>query len=286
VKGRRLIIVPGAALEGIAFGALRTPEGRWRIDDHEIIMAPSLAVFALLRAGRGTGAETPTARVRDDRLLALGDPAYVGRPDSNASRSIQRYGAERGKWGPLPASGAEVRVISTFFPPDSRLILTGSNAAEGRLESESWARYGYLHFACHGALEEGPGHEPALVLSLSGNTPPMDGFLTLSEVARERIDARLVVLSACNSGRSGSQRPPTGVSSLSRAFLLAGADAVVVSLWPVGDEAAARLMVEFYRLIRRKGATPASALRSAAIALRDRSRMAAPVQWAPFVILQ
>jgi CHAT domain-containing protein/tetratricopeptide (TPR) repeat protein len=283
VSGRRLIIVPGSALEGIAFGALRTPEGGSRIDDHEIVMAPSLAVFALLRAGRETGAATHDKSARDNRLLALGNPAYDGRPDLSASRAMQRYGTERGTWGPLPASGAEVRAISAFFPRDSRLVLTGTNAAEGRLDAESWARFGYLHFACHGALEEGPGREPALVLSLTGNQAPADGFLTLSEVARERIDARLVVLSACNSGRSGSQRPPTGVSSLARAFLLAGADAVVVSLWPVGDEAAARLMVEFYRRMRREGTPPAAALRQAAIALR--TRMPSPVAWAPFVML-
>ncbi len=282
VRGRRLIIVPGAALEGIAFGALRTAEGRWRIDEHEIVMAPSLAVFALIRRESGKGNKNVS---NQNRLLALGNPAYEGRPDSNTYRAMRKYGPERGGWGPLPASGAEVRALSAYFPADSRLILTGLNAAEGRLDAESWSQFGFLHFACHGALEEGPGREPALVLSLTGNTPPMDGFLTLSEVARRRIEAQLVVLSACNSGRSGLEKPPTGVSSLSRAFLLAGADAVVVSLWPVGDEAAARLMVDFYRRMRREGATPAAALRFAAITLRDRHRMAAPVQWAPFVML-
>lgn len=282
IRNRRLIIVPGPALEGIAFGALRTPDERWRIDEHEIDMTPSLAVFTILRDRRGAPDEPRRA---DNRLLALGNPAYEGRPDSAASRSMRTYGAERGTWGPLPASGAEVRAISVFFPPDSRLILTGPSAAEGQLDAESWSRFGYLHFACHGALEEGPGREPALVLSLSGNAPPADGFLTLSEVARQRLDARLVVLSACNSGRSGERKPPTGVSSLSRAFLLAGADAVVVSLWPVFDEAAARLMVDFYRRLRREGASPADALRRAAITLRDRDRMTEPAQWAPFVIL-
>ncbi len=281
LRGKRLIIVPGSSFEGVAFGALRTPGGRWRIDEHEIVYAPSLAVFTLLR----TLGRDHESRGGARTFLALGDPAYQGRPDPSASRSIQRYGAERGQWGALPASGAEVRAIAALFPADSRLVLTGPAATEARLTAESWTRVPYLHFACHGALEEGPGREPALVFSLSGNQAPADGFLTLSEVAAERIEAELVVLSACNSGRSGSQRPPTGISSLSRAFLLAGAENVVVSLWPVSDEATARLMVEFYKRMRREGMGPPAALRAASIALRDRLGLSAPALWAPFIVL-
>lgn len=289
LEGRRIIVVPGTAFEGVAFGALRAPDGRWRIDHHEIVYAPSMAIFVLLRElNQGTDhgrVLDPTAPPRGSpTILALGDPAYTGRPDPSAARSITRYGAERGTWGALPASGAEVRAIAALFPPDSRLVLTGGAAAEGRLEAESWTRIPFLHFACHGALEEGPNREPALVLSLSGNAPPADGFLTLSEISSRRLEADLVTLSACNSGRSASTRPPTGVSSLSRAFLLAGARNVVVSLWPVSDQATARLMVEFYREMLRAGKPPAAALRAASLRLRDRMGHAAPAHWAPFIL--
>lgn len=280
IRGKRIILVPGPAFEGIAFGALKTAAGRWRLDEHEIVYAPSLAVFALLR----DLAKHREPAVAGRPLLALGDPVYRGRPDPAAARAMTRYGSERGTWGALPASGAEVRAIANLFPPDSRLVLTGRAAVEARLDVESWTRVPYLHFACHGALEEGPGREPALVLALTGNEAPYDGFLTLSEIAARRIEAELVVLSACNSGRSAASRPPSGVSSLSRAFLLAGARNVVVSLWPVSDQATARLMVEFYKRMRREGLEPSSALRAASIALRDDLGMSSPAHWAPFIV--
>ncbi len=89
-----------------------------------------------------------------------------------------------------------------------------------------------------------------------------DGFLQAWEIfERVRLDADLVVLSACDSGR-GKELGGEGLLSLTRAFQFAGARAVVASLWQVADEGSADLMVRFYRHLK-DGAAPADALREA-----------------------
>ena len=108
-------------------------------------------------------------------------------------------------------------------------------------------RYRYLHFATHADL---PGrlqgiNEPFLLLGQVENTDEDDGLLALSEVLDLRLDAEMVVLSACVTGR-GEATEGEGVVNFARAFHQAGARSVVVSLWEVASEAAEDFMRRFY----------------------------------------
>lgn len=132
--------------------------------------------------------------------------------------------------------------------------------------------------------------EPALVL-----TPPDsplrsddDGLLMASEVAELKLNADWIVLSACNTaagGRLGSE----ALSGLARAFLYAGARALLVSHWPVYSDAAVRLTTAaFASLDRNPKAGRAEALRSAMVELmNDASEIdnSHPAVWAPFVVV-
>ncbi len=123
-------------------------------------------------------------------------------------------------------------------------------------------------------------------------TPPLtshggdDGLLTASEVAGLRLDADWVILSACNSASGiGAGGPAYG--GLASAFMEAGARALLVSHWPVRDDAAERITVETVRGTRR-GEPRAVALRHAMMRLMADRRVpqsANPAIWAPFVLI-
>jgi CHAT domain-containing protein len=143
------------------------------------------------------------------------------------------------------------------------------------------ASFEYLHFATHAILgREGLGiGQPALVLAQTGDTGE-DGFLTMSEVAELKIGAKMVVLSACDTGL-GEDVPGEGLVGLARAFLFAGARSLVVSLWGVGDSTTALLMDRFYAGILESGLSPAKALRQARLEVLSRH----PFHWGGFVLV-
>ena len=147
-----------------------------------------------------------------------------------------------------------------------------------------------LAFATHGLLSgELPGlAEPALVLTPPDiGTPDDDGLLTASEVAELRLSADWVLLSACNTAGSDGKPGAEGLSGLARAFLYAGARSILVSHWPVRDDAAARLTTDAIAAVGR-GIGRSEALRRAMLALMEDKRdlsLAHPSAWAPFVVV-
>jgi CHAT domain-containing protein len=106
-----------------------------------------------------------------------------------------------------------------------------------------------------------------------------DGWVTVRDITRQRLKARLVTLSACETGvneiYSGEE-----LLGLTRGFLSAGAQSLIVSLWNVNDEATNRLMSEIYRNLQ-LGRTPAASLRAAQTEFI--SRGVHPYYWSPFI---
>ena len=122
------------------------------------------------------------------------------------------------------------------------------------------------------------------MLSLGGDAEE-DGVLQMSEIMRLKLNADMVVLSACRTGL-GKLLNGEGVLSLTRAFFYAGASSVAVSLWNVNDLATAELMKAFYlNLVR--GLPKDEALRQAKLTLiNGRHRpWQHPYFWAPFVLV-
>ena len=153
-----------------------------------------------------------------------------------------------------------MQAISSLFDAKSTRVVTGSEASESTVKGSDLRPYRFLHFATHGIVGgEVPGvPEPALVLAAE---PGEDGFLTASEAQELRLDADITVLSACKTG-SGEFVTGEGVLGMSRAFLVAGSRAVVMSLWSVDSKATERLMVRFYHYLRQP-MNAAAALRKA-----------------------
>ncbi|HKB37534.1 MAG TPA: CHAT domain-containing protein, partial [Gemmataceae bacterium] len=147
----------------------------------------------------------------------------------------------------------------------------------------------YVHFATHGILGLDTGRQPSMVLTLVGNDGTIeggganDGFLQLDEVTNLKLNADLVVLSACRSGQ-GRLNAGEGVTGLGRAFLHAGSRGVVCSLWPVDDRETGLLMKGMYRRLKEANQpVTADALRAAKLEMLKAKK--APFYWAPFLLI-
>jgi CHAT domain-containing protein len=216
-------------------------------------------------------------------LLAYGDPDFGAASGSLPAvvRSVYRSAGLR--LDPLPNTRREVMAIGALFPAANQKVLVGPDATESSVKQEDLTQYRRLHFATHAFMDD---HSPArsgVVLALHDPSGE-DGVLRMGEILKLKLDADLVVLSACRTGL-GTVVRGEGLVGLTRAFQYAGASRVVVSLWEVADAATADLMQSFYAAMGR-GRSPAEALRSA------KAKMLAsgaavyrhPYYWAPFVI--
>ncbi|MBI2526078.1 MAG: CHAT domain-containing protein [Candidatus Rokubacteria bacterium] len=245
IAGERLLIVPHDVLHYLPFAALRSPRGRWLIEDYTLATLPSASVLKYLE-GKGGG--------REARTIA------VGNPDLGPALSL-RY-AER-----------EARAVGAHFPGAS--ILVRAEATEARVKTLAGGGT-LLHFATHGALDEQDPLASALLLAPEGAE---DGRLEVREVFGLDLGARLVVLSACETGLGRLSRGDELVG-LQRAFLYAGTPAVITTLWKIDDRASFALMEHFYHALERVG--PAQALRQAGRAtLAEHPH---PFAWAAFVL--
>jgi CHAT domain-containing protein len=108
-----------------------------------------------------------------------------------------------------------------------------------------------------------------------------NGLLAAAEILNLKLNAELVVLSACDTGRG--RITGDGVIGLSRSLFIAGTPSVIVSLWAVPDAPTEELMTEFYRQFEQTG-DKAQSLRQAMLAMKDKYPNA-PKQWAAFTLI-
>ena len=171
-------------------------------------------------------------------------------------------------------------------------ILLGGGASEAAVRARPLDQYGVLYFATHGLL---PGElhcqaQPGIVLSPptgAAGATNADGLLTASEIAGLRLNASLVVLSACNTAAGGGNRfGGSALEGLADSFFNAGADAVLASHWEVPSAATTSLMTGMFdNLVRDPGHDTAGALRQAQLSLIAQSATAHPFDWAAFSLI-
>jgi CHAT domain-containing protein len=151
--------------------------------------------------------------------------------------------------------------------------LTHDVALEALLDHQA------VHFATHGIYDD---HAPLFSALVTSPAAGQAARVSLYELTGIQLKAKLVVLSACESG-TGKLRQGDEISGLARTILSAGAKTVIASLWDVDDASTALLMQQFYAGLH-KGQAPAAALRSAALAVRKNKMYQHPRYWAPFVV--
>lgn len=171
----------------------------------------------------------------------------------------------------LPGTEREARAISRLVPR-SQLLLR-DQASESTLK-ELIGEADIVHLAAHGTYDAKTPFASSVLLSPGKKE---DGHLTAGEIYAMRTKARLVVLSACETG-IGTIMAGDDVIGLNRAFLYAGAGSLVSSLWKISDDATEKLMVDFYANLRREP-TPLALQEAQVNALK---RYPHPYFWAGF----
>jgi CHAT domain-containing protein/tetratricopeptide (TPR) repeat protein len=197
-------------------------------------------------------------------------------------------------FAPLPGTHFEVEALTRLFQADDRPIraLFGAGASELELDrvatSGELTRYGFIHLATHGVINEEIPSRSAVILSQTGlpdplqqalsHQPVFDGRLSVREIQHTwEMKAELVTLSACQTAL-GRASGGEGFVGFTQALLMSGARSVCLSLWKVDDIATALLMQRFYAnlLGRRPGLTAgmprAEALQEAKTWLRELRR--------------
>lgn len=254
----RVIFIPHDSLFLVPFAALQQPNGRYLIQQHTIVTAPSIQLLELTRAA-STDLAQGNNSIQAGEVLIVGNPLM---PVVGGERLSSLVGAEQ----EAIALGELLNVSPVIGE-----AATKSTVVEKMLASR------IIHLATHGSFDSENPLNGWLALTPEGTD---NGLLTVDEIFGLNLNTELVVLSACDTGRG--KITGDGVVGLSRAFVSAGTPSILVSLWQVPDNSTAVLMQEFYHQLQ-KGEDKAQALRQAM--LTTMKTFPNPVDWAAFTLM-
>ena len=259
LETQEIIIIPERSLYRVPFPALLDGGGKYLSETFRIRIAPSLATLKLIQ-------DSPADYHSQTGALIVGEPD-VGEVFLKGCRK---------KFAPLPCARNEAVMIGQWLGVKP---LLGKHATKQavleRIHSVS-----LVHLAAHGDAERG---EIVLAPERTGSGTPYDEdyLLTMSEISKVQLRAKLVVLSCCHSAQG--QIRAEGVIGIARAFLGSGARSVLVSLWALEDSATEHFMRRFYKnLMREKSAS--ESLHQAMKWMRDQG-FSDVSEWAPFLLI-
>jgi len=293
-----IYVVPTGPLYSLPFEVLVTQLPKdskntpYLIEDVPIAYLSSASLLKILRE-----AQQRRPDIAPYPFLAFANPVYRHEKTSEVLKTSEvsairseAYRAIRGSYfTPLPETENEAKEIAALLnaPKESEPLQLGEAASRPMVfqlnDKKRLADYQYVLFATHGIL---PGDmdyitQSALVLSY----PDTQGYLTMADVFGLQLNAKLVSLSACNTG-GGKKTHGEGVMGLTRAFMYAGTPTIAVTQWSVESHSAKTLSVGFFKHLKNTQ-KPATALR--AIKLRmlrgeEGTKYQKPYYWAPFVV--
>jgi len=301
-----IMIVPDKALQSIPFGVLVTQKLQLPITDfasyrgvawlgqkYALTTLPSVASLKALRVfAKQSKAKEPFA--------GFGDPLLAGDPGSGRGITLvmlfsQGNVADREiiKSLPrLPETADELKAIARALNTDIKNVYLKGQATETRVKTMDLFSKQVIAFATHGLVagEIAGLAEPALVLTpQEQSTEKDDGLLTASEVAQLKLNADLVLLSACNTAAGDGTPRAEGLSGLAKAFFYAGSRSLIVSHWGVSSDAAVELTTGMFdESAKHPEIGKSEALRRSMRALMNNNKktyFAHPMFWAPFVVV-
>ncbi|ACC84982.1 CHAT domain-containing protein [Nostoc punctiforme] len=258
----RIIFIPQSSLFLVPFAALQDADGKYLIEKHTILTSPSIQVLDLTHKQRQRIGTQP---IQGKDTLIVGNPTmpFVA----------PKIGETPQQLIPLPGAEREAIAISKLLKTEP---LIGKKATEATVVKRlPQARF--IHLATHGIFDDIQGLNSGIALTPSGKD---DGLLTASEILDLKLNAELVILSACDTGRG--RLTGDGVIGLSRSLISAGVPSVLVSLWSVPDAPTSLLMTEFYQNLQ-KSQDKAQALRQAMLTTMKNNPN--PVDWAAFTLI-
>lgn len=246
-----LIIVPHSFLTYLPFAALiNGSSGRFLIQDNSLTHLPSAGALGALRS-------------RAARMVSA-EPMQAFAPFEKE----------------LPASRDEVESVRAVTGGS---VIRGKRATERRARG-SLASGASAHFATHGLMNPLHPMFSRIEFATGSDDPADDGRLEVHELLGIRVRAALVFLSGCETavGRAGATSFSQGAdyTTLAQAFLFAGAESVIATLWKVSDRASAQLAGRFYRHL--KTSVPSHALARAQREMLASEQFSHPYYWAPY----
>ena len=254
-----IIIVPDRSLYKVPFAALPDKNGKYLSETFRIRIVPSLTTLKLIQ-------DSPADYHSTTGALIVGDPDVGWVRHRGKKKNISR----------LPCARREAAMIGQLLGVQP---LLGEHATKQTV-LENINSVSRIHFAAHGDAEKG---EIALSppRSLKRIPEEEDYLLTMSDISRAQLRAKLVVLSCCHSGQG--EVKIEGVVGNARVFLASGARSVLVALWALEDSATEQLMNSFYdHLVHGKSAS--ESLHEAMKWMRGNGYSEVR-QWAPFMLI-
>ena len=290
-----LLVSPDGELNLVPFEAFVDENGKSLIETYSISYLTTGRDLVRMQVSRTT--RSPSTVVANP---AFGEPGsgnlLEARSTPKSTRASRRRSLTNTRnlsetyFAPLSGTALEARSIKTLFPEST--LLTGGSATETAVKNLSAPKI--LHIATHGFfLDDDNSSEAAIENPLlrsgvalaganrrSGGTD--DGMLTALEASGLDLwGTKLVVLSACDTGL-GEIRNGEGVYGLRRSFVLAGAESLVMSLWPVSDYVTRELMTSYYKNLK-AGMGRGEALRQVQLEMIKRPNRRHPFYWASFI---
>ncbi|UBF30272.1 CHAT domain-containing protein (plasmid) [Kovacikia minuta CCNUW1] len=264
----KVIFIPQGSLFLVPFAALQTLDGQYLIQRHTLVIAPSIQVLNLTRQAKDQWQKANANSASNlSPALVIGNPTMpkIPRGDGELPQQLE----------PLPGAEIEAQAIAHLIKTQA---ITG-DAATKAFVTQQMQQARIVHLATHGLLEDfqQSGIPGAIALAPTAND---NGILTAAELLTLNLQADLIVLSACDTGRG--KITGDGVVGLSRSLIAAGTPSVVVSLWSVPDAPTAALMTEFYRHLLNHS-DKAHALRQAM--LTTMHKYPSPIDWAAFILI-
>jgi CHAT domain-containing protein/tetratricopeptide (TPR) repeat protein len=308
---KRLLISPDGQLNLIPFEALRDAKSRYLVERFSITYLATgrdLLRMQVPHPSSGVPVILADPLFGEPKEALVAGPAMLPprRATGTSARRSVTTGADFSSlyFAPLEGTKAEARSIQALFP--QARVLTGGQASAAALEQLKAPKI--LHIATHGffLLDTGRQTEPRnggrgateretadllnpllrSGLALSGANLVKDGrgkgILTALEASNLDLwGTKLVTLSACDTG-VGEVKDREGVYGLRRSFFLAGAETLVMSLWPVSDYVTREMMTSYYSGLKH-GLGRGEALRQAELAMLKRTGRQHPFYWASFI---
>jgi CHAT domain-containing protein len=269
----------------VPFDALVRDDGAYWGAKQIISEAPSASTEFLLRAREeqyryGGKRFLGIGGVNYELAKSGGNNAQPAKGPTDAERPAEDDFVDRTRLKQLPGSVEEVKSAAQLMGPDAQLEL-GNDATKTAFYAAKPGSYGIIHFAVHAFTDIKQPDHAALVLR--DDPPRTDGLLDAGEIMRLHLRSQLVVLSACDTA-VGRLQGEEGIANMTRAWLAAGAESVVSTLWSVNDTFSLYLMKRFYAHLA-EGRDKAQSLHDAKVDLLSQfGEDTPPFFWAGFTV--
>jgi CHAT domain-containing protein len=279
LQGKKTIYICGDFLQHfIPFETLLMPDGRYLVEQYNIIYVPSFTIHESL----GKREYNPGSKI-----IAAGNPDYTTyHPENLQGRAYDFSYLGIKSWADLPGTEKELQTLGQTF--DSIQVISQGQLSERLLKTMSQngelKKAAILHFALHGIAGTASAKEDNSLAVTEPDGGKEDGLLQFYEAYELDIKPQLVCLSACETA-IGMMETDGTVTTMGTAFLAAGAKAVLATNWSIDDEATALFMKELYTEIKTKKASIAEAAANTKrkfIRGDFGERFKDPFFWAPF----